>query len=122
FSPLSDDVMSKHKVAMPVDAAIMHADPKLLLEVVVLLGAAAGGGTFAAAVNMPHIIGYLLGGAFVGPNGWGLVKAVVQVDTLAQFGGVFFLFGHGLEFSLKEQKKYQTVSVGGALLSTALIA
>jgi len=118
----SEEVVSKHKIALPVDAAIMHADPKLLLDVVVLLGAAAAGGTIAAAANMPHIIGYLLGGAFVGPSGWGLVKAVVQVETLAQFGGVFFLFGHGLEFSLKEQRKFQTVSVGGALLSTALIA
>jgi Kef-type K+ transport system membrane component KefB len=122
MSAISDEVMNKHKIALPVDAAIMHADPKLLLDVVVLLGAAAAGGTLASAVNMPHIIGYLLGGAFVGPSGWGLVKAVVQVETLAQFGGVFFLFGHGLEFSLKEQRKFQTVSVGGALLSTALIA
>lgn len=122
LSSLSGDVMNKHKIALPVDAAIMHADPKLLLDVVVLLGAATAGGTLASAVSMPHIIGYLLGGAFVGPSGWGLVKAVVQVETLAQFGGVFFLFGHGLEFSLKEQRKFQTVSVGGALLSAALIS
>lgn len=112
----------KKNIAPPVDAAIMHADPKLLLDVVVLLGAAAVGGTCASAANMPHIIGYLLGGAFVGPSGWGMINGVVQVETLAQFGGVFFLFGHGLEFSLKEQRKLQSVSVGGTLLATALIA
>ena len=120
-SSISGEVMNRHKIAL-VDAAIMHADPKLLLDVVVLLGAATAGGTLASAMSMPHIIGYLLGGAVIGPSGWGIVKAVVQVETLAQFGGVFFLFGHGLEFSLKEQRKFQTVSVGGALLSAALIS
>ena len=50
----------------------------------------------ASVVGMPPIVGYIAGGVLVGPMGWGLVHNVVQVETLAQFGSIFFLFEHGV--------------------------
>ena len=78
------------------DPAVLHADLRLLLDIVLLLSAATIGGMLAAVVGMPPIVGYIAGGVLVGPMGWGLVKSVVQVETLAQFGSIFFLFEHGV--------------------------
>lgn len=102
------------------DPAVLHADLRLLLDVVMLLFSATIGGILAAVINMPPIIGYIAGGIVVGPSGLGLIYTVVEVDTLAQFGSVFFLFAHGLEFSLTDLRQFQTVSVGGCLLATIL--
>lgn len=105
------------------DPAVLHADLQLLLDIVTLLGAAALGGMVAALTRtFPPIVGYILGGVVVGPSGFGVVETVVEVETLAQFGSVFFLFSHGLEYSLQDQKQFQTVGVGGTLLSMALIS
>jgi CPA2 family monovalent cation:H+ antiporter-2 len=62
------------------------------------------------------IIGYLLAGIVVGPTGLGLIKELVQVETLAQFGVAFLLFALGVEFSLGELKKVQAIALGGGSL------
>mmetsp|Transcript_17290 Transcript_17290/g.37771 ORF Transcript_17290/g.37771 Transcript_17290/m.37771 type:complete len:710 (-) Transcript_17290:649-2778(-) len=113
----ADDILSNL-----ADPAVLHADLRLLLDIVLLLGSATIGGILAAVVYMPPIIGYIAGGIIVGPSGLNLVHTVVEVDTLAQFGSVFFLFAHGLEYSFSEQRQFQTVAVGGCLLSTAMCA
>jgi len=113
----ADDILSNL-----ADPAVLHADLRLLLDIVLLLGSATIGGMMAAVVYMPPIIGYIAGGVIVGPSGLDLVHTVVEVDTLAQFGSVFFLFAHGLEYSFSEQRQFQTVAVGGCLLSTAICA
>lgn len=113
----TDDILSNL-----ADPAVLHADLRLLLDIVLLLGSATIGGMMAAVCYMPPIIGYIFGGIIVGPSGLDLIHTVVEVDTLAQFGSVFFLFAHGLEYSLSEQRQFQTVAVGGCLLTTALCA
>lgn len=112
-----DDILAKL-----ADPAVLHADLRLLLDIVLLLGSATIGGMLAAVAYMPPLIGYIAGGVIVGPSGLDLVQTVVEVDTLAQFGSVFFLFAHGLEYSFSEQRQFQTVAVGGCLLSTAICA
>jgi len=112
-----DDILSNL-----ADPAVLHADLRLLLDIVLLLGSATIGGMLAAVVYMPPLIGYIAGGVIVGPSGLDLVAAVVHVDTLAQFGSVFFLFAHGLEYSFSEQRQFQSVVVGGCLLSTVVSA
>ena len=65
------------------DPAVLHADLRLLLDIVLLLSAATIGGMLAAVVGMPPIVGYIAGGVLVGPMGWGLVKSVVQASDCA---------------------------------------
>lgn len=119
--------LTKKTRHLPIDAAVMHANPALLLDFVILLAASALGGALARAaagrlLPIPHVVGFLIAGALVGPNGLNLVTAVIEVDTLAQFGSVFFMLGLGLEFSLKEQLRFRAMSMGGTLLFTAMIA
>ena len=47
------------------------------------------------------VLGFLLGGAAVGPYTTGLVGHVAQAQILAEFGVVFLLFNIGLELSLE---------------------
>uniref|UniRef100_A0A7S2HHK2 Cation/H+ exchanger transmembrane domain-containing protein n=1 Tax=Octactis speculum TaxID=3111310 RepID=A0A7S2HHK2_9STRA len=81
------------------DPAVLHLDVQLLQDMVVLCLATAVGGLFAALLDLPHTLGYILGGMLVGPSCLGLVQRVVQSETLAQFGSIFMLFGHGLIYS-----------------------
>lgn len=98
----------------------MQEDFRLIIDLVTVLAAAAAGGLLAALLRQPVLLGYLLGGMVVGPAGLGLIREVVQVETLAQFGVAFLLFALGVEFSLAELKKVQAISLGGGGLQIAL--
>lgn len=107
----------------------MQEDFRLIVDLVAVLAAAAGGGVIAALLRQPILLGYLVGGMVVGPAGLGLIKEVVQVETLAQLGVAFLLFALGVEFSLAELKKVRTIALGGGglqifltVLVTALVS
>ncbi|MGD1804729.1 cation:proton antiporter [Dapis sp. BLCC M126] len=91
----------------------MQEDFRLIIDLVLVLTAAAAGGLFASLLRQPALLGYLLGGIIVGPAGFGLIKELIQVETLAQLGVAFLLFALGVEFSLAELKKVQAISLGG---------
>ncbi|HEY9645309.1 MAG TPA: cation:proton antiporter, partial [Chroococcidiopsis sp.] len=102
----------------------VQEDFRLIVDLVVVLAAAAGGGLIAALLRQPVLLGYIVGGAIVGPAGLGLVKELIQVETLAQFGAAFLLFALGVVFSFSELKKVKAISLGGGtlqILSTILI-
>lgn len=98
----------------------MQEDFRLIVDLVTVLAAAAAGGLLAASLRQTVLLGYLLGGMIVGPAGLGLIKEVIQVETLAQFGVAFLLFALGVEFSLTELRKVQVISLGGGGLQIAL--
>jgi CPA2 family monovalent cation:H+ antiporter-2 len=56
----------------------------------------------------------------VGPAGLGLIKELVQIETLAQFGVAFLLFALGVEFSFAELKKVRAIALGGGGLQMTL--
>ena len=98
----------------------MQEDFRLIIDLVAVLAAAAGGGLVAALFRQPVLLGYLVAGTIIGPTGLGLIKEVVQVETLAQFGVAFLLFALGVEFSLSELNKVRRVSLGGGGLQIIL--
>ncbi len=98
----------------------MQEDFRLIVDLVSVLAAAAAGGLLAALLKQPVLLGYLLAGMVVGPTGLGLIKELVQVETLAQFGVAFLLFALGVEFSFSELKKVKNISLGGGGLQIAL--
>jgi CPA2 family monovalent cation:H+ antiporter-2 len=102
----------------------VQEDFRLIVDLVIVLAAAAGGGLLAALLRQPVLLGYLVAGAIVGPAGLGLVKELIQVETLAQFGAAFLLFALGVEFSFTELRKVQGISLGGGglqILSTIVV-
>jgi len=98
----------------------MPEDFRLIVDLVIVFSAAAMGGLLAALLRQPVLLGYLVGGAIVGPAGLGLVKELIQVETLAQFGAAFLLFALGVEFSFSELSKVKKISLGGGGLQIAL--
>ncbi|MBD2327782.1 cation:proton antiporter [Alkalinema sp. FACHB-956] len=98
----------------------MQEDFRLIVDLVTVLAAAAAGGLLAALLRQPVLLGYLLAGIIVGPTGLGLIKELVQVETLAQFGAAFLLFALGVEFSFSELQKVKWISLGGGGLQIAL--
>jgi CPA2 family monovalent cation:H+ antiporter-2 len=98
----------------------VQEDFRLIVDLVSVLAVAACGGLFAALLRQPVLLGYLIGGMVVGPAGLGLIKELIQVETLAQFGVAFLLFALGVEFSLAELRKVQAISLGGGGLQIAL--
>ncbi|MBD2082661.1 cation:proton antiporter [Leptolyngbya sp. FACHB-17] len=98
----------------------MQEDFRLIVDLVSVLAAAAAGGLLAALLKQPVLLGYLVAGVIVGPTGLGLIKELVQVETLAQFGVAFLLFALGVEFSFSELKKVKVISLGGGGLQIAL--
>ncbi|AFY91985.1 cation:proton antiporter [Chamaesiphon minutus] len=98
----------------------MLEDFRLIVDLVSILAAAAVGGIIAGLAKQPPLLGYIVGGAIVGPTGLGLIKELVPVETLAQFGAAFLLFALGVEFSFAELKKVQKISLGGGGLQILL--
>jgi monovalent cation:H+ antiporter-2, CPA2 family len=98
----------------------VQEDFRLIVDLVSVFAVAACGGLLAALLRQPVLLGYLIGGMVIGPAGLGLIKEVIQVETLAQFGVAFLLFALGVEFSLTELKKVQNIALGGGGLQIAL--
>ncbi len=91
----------------------------LLRELIIVLTA-----TFAIVflfqkLRLPTIVGFLLAGVIIGPDGLGLVQSG-QVDTLAEIGLVLLLFTIGLEFSLATILRLQKRIIAAGLLQVGL--
>jgi monovalent cation:H+ antiporter-2, CPA2 family len=102
----------------------VQEDFRLIVDLFSVLAAAATGGVIAGLCRQPALLGYIVGGMIVGPAGLGLIKELIQVETLAQFGAAFLLFALGVEFSFAELKKVQNISLGGGglqILMTILV-
>ena len=75
-------------------------------------------------VRVPAIVGFLLTGVIAGPYGLGLVKAVHEVEIMAEVGVVFLLFTIGLELSIGElaRLKKSVLLGGGAQVILTILA
>lgn len=67
-------------------------------------------------LRVPAIVGFLLAGILAGPYGLGLVKAVHEVELLAEVGVVLLLFTIGIELSLEKLLQIKkSVLMGGSI-------
>jgi len=88
----------------------------LLYDIVVIFGLAITVLFICHRFRVPAVVGFLLTGILVGPYGFGLVKAVHEVEILAEIGIVLLLFTIGIEFSLEKLLQIRkSVLMGGSL-------
>lgn len=76
-------------------------------------------------INLPSIVGFLIAGIIIGPDGFKLIKSVNQIGVMAEIGVIILLFTIGLEFSLSQLiriKKYLLFAGGIQLISTIIIS
>lgn len=107
------------------------AEPSLLRDTVVYLGAAVVCVPLAKRLGLGSVLGYLIAGVAIGPWGLGLVADPQSTLHFAEFGVVLMLFLIGLEIDLERLTALRTAVFGGgslqmltcsALLAAAFLA
>ena len=69
-----------------------------------------------ARIKIPGILGYLITGLLIGPNGLGFISNTENVAHMAEIGVILLLFTIGLEFSLKQLLALKRSALGGGML------
>jgi len=75
-------------------------------------------------IKVPALLGFLIVGVLVGPNGLHLISSAHEVELLSEIGIIFLLFIIGIEFSLKNLAASKFRILGGGSLqvfSTILV-
>ncbi len=91
-------------------------DIRLVVDLVLALGAAFLGGVVAQRLGQPVLLGYVVAGVLIGPNTPGLVADFERVQLLANLGVAFLMFALGVEFSFAELRRVRRAAlVGGGI-------
>ncbi|WP_424493496.1 monovalent cation:proton antiporter-2 (CPA2) family protein [Salinimicrobium sp. GXAS 041] len=91
-------------------------DFPLLQDIVIILGLSVVVVLMLQRFKLPSILGFILTGIIIGPYGLSLIKAVHEVEILAEIGVILLLFVIGMELSIKQLKSMRkTVFFGGFL-------
>jgi len=102
----------------------MHQTLPVLRELVIVTGFALAISVLFRRLGAPAIIGFILTGAIIGPNGLGLIHDPDRVHVLAEIGVVLLMFTVGLELSLADLRQLgaRSVAAGGAqIVATAVL-
>jgi CPA2 family monovalent cation:H+ antiporter-2 len=95
----------------------------LLYDIVIIFALSVAILFICHRLKTPAIVGFLLTGIVAGPYGLGLVKAVHEVEVLADIGVVLLLFTIGMEFSLEKLLRIRkSVLLGGSFQVLVTIA
>eukprot|EP00127_Corallochytrium_limacisporum_P001249 Clim_evm19s47 gene=Clim_evmTU19s47 len=87
------------------DATMHEYDHALLMDVVLIWIASFAMGSAVTLMGLPSFMGYILAGIMLGPTGLRMLKSMVQLETIGQFGVFFILFELGVEFSYEKLLK-----------------
>ncbi len=103
----------------PILAATAATDPEVwnfLLQLLLLLTGALLIGMLFERFRQSAILGYLIAGMALGPNGFALVSGESGVPVIAELGVSLLLFAIGLEFSAKRLLRLGSVAGVGGLV------
>ena len=75
-------------------------------------------------LNLPSLVGFLLAGMIIGPFGFKLIKAVNEIEVMAEIGVILLMFTIGLEVSftqINRIKKFLLTAGGLQFIITSII-
>src|SRR5271154_2777887 len=99
----------------------MEANPLLFRDLAYIFVAALAGGILAWRLNLPLILGFVVGGMVISPFTPGLQLSDVHTfHEAAEAGVVLLMFSIGVEFSVPDLLRVKWVAVGGGTLGIAL--
>ena len=88
------------------------ADSGQLRDVLIILLAAVAVVSVFRRLRASAVLGYLVAGALIGPDGLGLLGDIEATAGLAQLGVVFLLFAIGLELSVERMLSLRRYAFG----------
>lgn len=86
-----------NSVSLPIEDPIL----KFLLELIIILGAP----LLLNKIKVPHLLGLIIAGAVVGPNGFNLLARDSSVVVTGTTGLLYIMFLAGLEIDMGDFKK-----------------
>jgi CPA2 family monovalent cation:H+ antiporter-2 len=93
----------------------MHYDP-FMLEVVGAILGVLGVAFISRALRQPHVIGYLVAGVVLGPNGLALLSERATLSHIGELGVLLLLFFIGMETDPRELvQRWRITFVGTAV-------
>ncbi len=97
---------------------------RLLLDLLIVLGAAVLCGEIAERIGSPAVLGEIIGGIIIGPSVLGLVELEgergVSLGVLAEIGVLLLLFLVGLEMDLVDLRRVGAVATSVAVLGVVV--
>lgn len=117
---LMDDEGDSFVLSRARDVTHLQEDFRFVRDLFLLTCAATVGGGLAAQVYAPSVLGFLVGGAAVGPGGLNAIVELVQVESISGLGVVLLLFCLGLELSWTELLHNTRAALAGVLSMVAL--
>ena len=87
--------------------------PELVANLAIAVVAAAIFGSIARRVGLVSIVGYILAGVIIGPEGLAIIEDPDLVSQMAEIGVIFLMFFIGLEMSPELVKKVGPMMFSG---------
>ncbi len=97
----------------------MHL-PEFVREILILLGAAAFAAALFGRLRLPAVLGFLLAGIVIGPQGFKLLTNLDHIQQMAEFGVVLLMLTIGLEFSLDRVRALRKIALWGGGLQIVI--
>lgn len=96
-------LLNIHAGSLPIEDPVL----KFLLELIIILGAP----LLLNKIKVPHLLGLLIAGAVVGPNGLNLLARDSSIVVTGTTGLLYIMFLAGLEIDLGDFKKNKWKSI-----------
>jgi len=97
---------------------------RLLLDLLIVLGAAVVGGELAERIGTPAVLGEIIGGIIIGPSVLGWVELTgdrgVSIGVLAEVGVLLLLFLVGMEMDLIDLRRVGAVATSVAIIGVVI--
>jgi len=105
-------LLSIQHLTLPIEDPIL----KFLLELVIILSAP----LLLNKIKVPHLLGLIIAGAVVGPNGYNLLSRDSSVVVTGTTGLLYIMFLAGLEIDMGDFKKNKWKSLGFSVYTFAV--
>ena len=96
--------------------------PPLFADLALLVFAGSVIAYISSRIGTVPIVGFLVVGAAIGPNGFELVEDIDLVNQAADIGVILLLFTIGIEFSLDRLRQLAGLIVGGGAIQVLVNA
>ncbi len=105
-------LLSIHHLSLPVEDPVL----KFLFELIIILAAP----LLLNKIKVPHLLGLIIAGALVGPNGFNLLSRDASVVVTGTTGLLYIMFLAGLEIDISDFKKNKWKSLTFSVYTFAI--